>query len=244
MLVTISFINSQKITATTRLTVITLLLSVLAACQSVPQQPPIIIDKSGRQIMTQPTNNPVIQQPSIQTDKTVVIAVETDNPYATSKPAINHQHSSSQASPEQTNTTVDETVNTLPATVSPAAAILQAQRQNQQRQFNDGSHIPAYQQLLNQGINSLNNNQLGKAEHDFTRAQRIAPQAANVYYYLAQVALKKGQGNRAEAMARRGLLVSKDNHLDKKLWQIIALSGQMRNNPRLVREAQQHMAGL
>ncbi|MEO1850466.1 MAG: tetratricopeptide repeat protein, partial [Psychrobacter sp.] len=71
----------------------------------------------------------------------------------------------------------------------------------------------------------------------FTRAQRLAPKSSAVYFYLAQVALKKNQPRKAEAMARRGLSVSQDASRRRALWQIILQSGQAQGNSRVVSEA-------
>ncbi len=56
---------------------------------------------------------------------------------------------------------------------------------------------------------------------------------------MAQVALKKNQPRKAEAMARRGLSVSQDSNRRQALWQVILQSGQAQGNSRVVNEAKQ-----
>ena len=67
-------------------------------------------------------------------------------------------------------------------------------------------------------MSQLKAGQLTNAESSFTRAQRLAPKSSAVYFYLAQVALKKQQPRKAEAMARRGLTVSRDTNRRRALW--------------------------
>lgn len=121
--------------------------------------------------------------------------------------------------------------------------LLERARQNsavQSRQpVANNNDLPAFRRLMETGINQLKTGQLGAAESSFTRAQRIAPKSSAVYFYLAQVALKKNQPRKAEAMARRGLSVSEDASRRQALWQIILRSGQLQNSPRVIREAQQ-----
>lgn len=121
--------------------------------------------------------------------------------------------------------------------------LLERARQNSARQSQQptavNNELPAFQRLMETGINQLKTGQLGAAENSFTRAQRIAPKSSAVYFYLAQVALKKNQPRKAEAMARRGLSVSQDASRQRALWQVILRSGQLQNSPRVIREAQQ-----
>ena len=121
--------------------------------------------------------------------------------------------------------------------------LLERARQNSQQQTqqssSDNSSLPAFRNLMDVGISQLKSGQLTAAENSFTRAQRMAPKSSAVYFYLAQVALKKGQPRKAEAMARRGLVVSEDSTRRRALWQIILQSGQAQNSTRIVNEAKQ-----
>lgn len=103
----------------------------------------------------------------------------------------------------------------------------------------NNSSLPAFQKLMQTGMSQLQAGDLTAAESSFTRAQRLAPQSSAVYFYLAQVALKKNQPRKAEAMARRGLSFSTDTSRRRALWQLILRSGQLQNNARVIKEAQQ-----
>ncbi|GAA0802163.1 hypothetical protein GCM10009110_12740 [Psychrobacter piscatorii] len=116
----------------------------------------------------------------------------------------------------------------------------QARKNSQQRSqqsASNNSNLPAFRNLMQVGVNQLKSGQLTNAENSFTRAQRLAPKSSAVYFYLAQVALKKNQPRKAEAMARRGLSVSQDASRRRALWQIILQSGQAQGNSRVVSEA-------
>ena len=112
-------------------------------------------------------------------------------------------------------------------------------QQRAQRAASNNSTLPAFRNLMQVGINQLKSGQLTNAESSFTRAQRLAPKSSAVYFYLAQVALKKNQPRKAEAMARRGLSVSQDSNRRRALWQIVLQSGLAQNNSRVVSEAKQ-----
>lgn len=115
----------------------------------------------------------------------------------------------------------------------------QSSRQQERRTTSTQSDLPAFRSLMQTGISQLKSGNLTAAENSFTRAQRLAPKSSAVYYYLSQVALKKNQPRKAEAMARRGLTVSEDANRRRSLWQLILVSGQQQNNARVIREAQQ-----
>lgn len=134
--------------------------------------------------------------------------------------------------------------DTLPSPSIPSRnELLERARQNSQQQrrqsTTDQSELPAFRSLMQTGTSQLKAGNLTAAENSFTRAQRLAPRSSAVYFYLAQVALKKNQPRKAEAMARRGLNVAEDDSRRRALWQIILRSGQLQNNTRVIREAQQ-----
>ena len=117
-----------------------------------------------------------------------------------------------------------------------------ARRNSQQRtqqSASNNSNLPAFRNLMQMGVSQLKSGKLTNAESSFTRAQRLAPKSSAVYFYLAQVALKKNQPHKAEAMARRGLSVSQDTRRRRALWQIILQSGQAQGNSRVISEARQ-----
>ncbi|WP_201615755.1 tetratricopeptide repeat protein [Psychrobacter immobilis] len=121
--------------------------------------------------------------------------------------------------------------------------LLERARQNSQQRSQqaatNNSDLPAFRNLMQTGIGQLKSGKLTNAESSFTRAQRLAPKSSAVYFYLAQVALKKNQPRKAEAMARRGLSVSQDANRRRALWQIILQSGQAQGNSRVINEAKQ-----
>ena len=120
--------------------------------------------------------------------------------------------------------------------------LLERARQNSQRSqktTNNNSNLPAFRTLMQVGTDQLKAGNLNSAESSFTRAQRLAPKSSAVYFYLAQVALKKNQPRKAEAMGRRGLSVSQDSSRRRALWQIILQSGQAQGNARVIKEAKQ-----
>ena len=121
--------------------------------------------------------------------------------------------------------------------------LLERARQNSQQRSQqstaNNSNLPAFRNLMQTGTEQLKSGNLNAAESSFTRAQRLAPKSSAVYFYLAQVALKKNQPRKAEAMARRGLTVAQDSTRRRNLWQIILQSGQAQGNARVINEARQ-----
>lgn len=137
----------------------------------------------------------------------------------------------------------DDYMISQPPTAPSHNELLEQARQNSQQisrqPTNNQSNLPAFRNLMQTGTNQLKSGNMTAAENSFTRAQRLAPRSSAVYFYLSQVALKKGQPRKAEAMARRGLTVSEDANRRRSLWQLILRSGQQQNDSRVVREAQQ-----
>ena len=115
----------------------------------------------------------------------------------------------------------------------------QNSQQRSQQSTTNNSNLPAFRNLMQVGTEQLKAGNLNGAESSFTRAQRLAPKSSAVYFYLGQVALKKNQPRKAEAMARRGLTVSQDSSRRRALWQIILQSGQAQGNARVIQEAKQ-----
>lgn len=115
----------------------------------------------------------------------------------------------------------------------------QNSQQRSQQSTTNNSNLPAFRNLMQVGTEQLTSGNITGAESSFTRAQRLAPKSSAVYFYLGQVALKKNQPRKAEAMARRGLTVAQDNSRRRALWQIILQSGQAQGNARVIREAKQ-----
>lgn len=122
-------------------------------------------------------------------------------------------------------------------------SLLEQARQNSKKSNNkpapiqDGSTVPAFQKLMDTGVEQLRQGQVSAAQATFTRAQRLAPQSSAVYFYLGQVALKQNQPLKAEAMARRGLVVAQTEARRRALWQVILMAGQAQGNTRVINEA-------
>lgn len=67
----------------------------------------------------------------------------------------------------------------------------QNSQQRSQQSTTNNSNLPAFRNLMNVGTEQLKAGNINAAENSFTRAQRLAPKSSAVYFYLAQVALKK-----------------------------------------------------
>ena len=67
----------------------------------------------------------------------------------------------------------------------------QNSQQRSQQSTTNNSNLPAFRNLMNVGTEQLKAGNINAAENSFTRAQRLAPKTSAVYFYLAQVALKK-----------------------------------------------------
>lgn len=101
----------------------------------------------------------------------------------------------------------------------------------------DGSNIPAFSKLMAQAHQQIQANQLNAAEQTLIQAQRMAPQSAAVYARLSEVALKKRQGGNAEAMARKGLMLTSNPRQQHAFWQLILASAELQNNAALASQA-------
>ena len=116
--------------------------------------------------------------------------------------------------------------------------------QKPQQKFEDGRSLPAFKQLMQQTQTAYQQGRWNDAEAAALRAQRIAPQAAETYLFLALVANQKNQPANAEALARRGLSYAQTQAMKKQLWLAIAKAGQKQNNPKTVQQAQQALKSL
>ncbi len=131
----------------------------------------------------------------------------------------------------------------VPDTRTAQQSLLEQARQNSKQSshksasIQDGSNLPAFQRLMDTGVEQLRQGQVAAAQATFTRAQRLAPQSSAVYFYLGQVALKQNQPLKAEAMARRGLVVAQSEARRRALWQVILKAGQAQGNTRVINEA-------
>lgn len=108
----------------------------------------------------------------------------------------------------------------------------------------DGHNIPAFNSLLNIAREQIAQAKWADAEQTLTRAQRMAPDSAAVYAHFAEIAIKRQQWNRADSMARRGLLLTQNPTQQRTFWQIVLLSAQQQNNARSMQEAQRQLGLL
>ena len=179
---------------------------------TVSTQPTSTMQSSeAEQVYTPATQSPIITQPDSQ--DTIILTPSRED-YILSEPSIPSHNE-----------------------------LLERARQNSQQRRQqstaNNSNLPAFRNLMQTGTEQLKSGNLNAAESSFTRAQRLAPKSSAVYFYLAQVALKKNQPRKAEAMARRGLTVAQDSTRRRNLWQIILQSGQAQGNARVINEARQ-----
>lgn len=179
---------------------------------TVPTQPTSTMQSSeAEQVYTPATQSPIITQPDSQ--DTIILTPSRED-YILSEPSIPSHNE-----------------------------LLERARQNSQQRSQqstaNNSNLPAFRNLMQTGTEQLKSGNINAAESSFTRAQRLAPKSSAVYFYLAQVALKKNQPRKAEAMARRGLTVAQDSTRRRNLWQIILQSGQAQGNARVINEARQ-----
>ncbi len=228
----------------------------LSACQTAPSMPTAAQSTAMQasspsqgqtsKAVTTGAVTPVTQAPIVRADDESgyeIDSSESSNPLTQETPIFNTPSTTSIPS----NTVIltpsrDDYMISEPTVPSRNELLEQARKNSQQRTqraTSNNSDLPAFRNLMQAGINQLKSGNLTNAENSFTRAQRLAPKSSAVYFYLAQVALKKNQPRKAEAMARRGLTVSQDAGRRRALWQIILQSGQAQGNSRVVREAKQ-----
>lgn len=122
--------------------------------------------------------------------------------------------------------------------------VIVPQQKKLQRFNDDGSQLPAFKVLMQKTQQAYKNQQWSEAERYALQAQRLAPQAAETYLFLALTANHKQQYSNAESLARRGLSFAQSQAMKKQLWLTILKAGQQRNNQKTVQEAQQALRAL
>ena len=209
----------------------------LSACQTVPTQTlPSVTSQKATAINQPPVSikppiAPVIQEPA------VVAPPNQSTIQSTSQTPIISQPDIIILAPAREDEMVYEP--SIPSHNELLERARQNSQQRSQQSTTNNSNLPAFRNLMNVGTEQLKAGNINAAENSFTRAQRLAPKSSAVYFYLAQVALKKNQPRKAEAMARRGLTVAQDSSRRRALWQIILQSGQAQANTRVIKEAKQ-----
>lgn len=106
------------------------------------------------------------------------------------------------------------------------------------QKFDDGRQLPAFKNLMQQTHHAFRQAKWSEAEKAALQAQRLAPQSAETYMYLAMIANQKNEAKNAESLAKRGLSYAQTATMKRQLWQIILKSGQLQKNQKLIQEAQ------
>ena len=168
---------------------------------------------------------------------------QTEAPVVTTNPNAVGQTRPTPSIPPSTTNESPVVKPRVPDARTAQQSLLEQARQNSKQSnhksasIQDGSNLPAFQRLMDTGVEQLRQGQVAAAQATFTRAQRLAPQSSAVYFYLGQVALKQNQPLKAEAMARRGLVVAQTETRKRALWQVILKAGQAQGNTRVINEA-------
>lgn len=229
----------------------------LSACQTAPNTPTAMktttiqtvpSSQQPKATITTVTQAPIVHTDIVTADNDYPIepyrqpeSTESTNPLTQETPVFTPSNPVlTQSEPVIIIPSRDDYMISEPSAPSHNELLEQARRNSQQQSqqpATNNSDLPAFRNLMQTGISQLKSGKLTNAENSFTRAQRLAPKSSAVYFYLAQVALKKKQPRKAEAMARRGLSVSQDANRRRALWQIILQSGQAQGNSRVISEA-------
>lgn len=116
--------------------------------------------------------------------------------------------------------------------------------QKNRQNFDDGRDLPAFKQLLKNTQNAFQQGQWNEAEKYALNAQRLAPQSAETYMYLAMIANHKKKPANAESLAQRGLSYAQTTTMQRQLWSIILKSAQAQNNSSRIQQAQTKLSQL
>ncbi|MEG0652116.1 MAG: tetratricopeptide repeat protein [Acinetobacter sp.] len=118
------------------------------------------------------------------------------------------------------------------------------QQKAKSQKLDDGQGIPAFKNLMQQTQVSFQKGQWDAAERSALQAQRLAPQSAETFLYLARIANQKKQYANAESLARRGLGFAQSSAQKKMFWNVILQSGQQLKNQQTVAEALRQLKSL
>ena len=110
--------------------------------------------------------------------------------------------------------------------------------------FEDGRQLPAFKQLMQQTQLAFQQGKWLEAEQAAMQAQRLAPQSAESFMYLAMIANQTNKTQNAEALARRGLSYAQSDAMKRQLWHIILKSAQLQKNNVTIQEAQSKIKSL
>ncbi|OTG73930.1 hypothetical protein B9T23_13025 [Acinetobacter terrae] len=116
--------------------------------------------------------------------------------------------------------------------------------QRSTQQFDDGRELPAFKKLMQKTQQAYQQGQWNQAEAAALQAQRLAPQSAETFLYLALVANKKNKLANAEALAQRGLSYAQSNAMKKQLWLVILKAAQQQKDQKTIQQAQKALKAL
>ena len=116
--------------------------------------------------------------------------------------------------------------------------------QRSKQQFEDGRQLPAFKKLMQKTQQAYTQGKWNEAEAAALQAQRLAPQSAETFLYLALVAQKKNKPANAEALAQRGLSYAQSNAMKKQLWMIILRASEARKHTKKAQEAKKIIQSL
>lgn len=116
-------------------------------------------------------------------------------------------------------------------------AIIVPEQKKSVQKLDDGRSLPAFQKLMQQTQAAYASGKLNEAESAATQAQRLAPQSAETYLYLAMIANRKNQPANAEALAKRGVSYAQSSAMKKQLWQTILKAGQQQKKNSTINQA-------
>lgn len=116
--------------------------------------------------------------------------------------------------------------------------------QQSKQQFDDGRQLPVFQKLMQKTQLAYKQGQWNEAEAAALQVQRLAPQSAETFLYLALIANKKNRPANAQALAQRGLSYAQTNAMKKQLWQVILKAAQQQKDQKTIQQAQKALQGL
>ena len=116
--------------------------------------------------------------------------------------------------------------------------------QRSKQQFEDGRQLPAFKKLMQKTQQAYTQGKWNEAEAAALQAQRLAPQSAETFLYLALVAQKKNKPANAEALAQRGLSYAQSNAMKKQLWLVILKAAQQQKDQKVIQQAQKALKSL
>lgn len=127
---------------------------------------------------------------------------------------------------------------------SSVQVVPEARRPQPARQLADGSQVPAVRGLVAAADSALARGEVELAAVNLERAQRLAPQSAQVYQKLATVRLRQKRPAEAEQLARKALAYAGSPAQQAALWQLIARSREAKGQHALAREARDRASAL